>query len=496
MNLARIVDGHPEEAVALVSRGKPVTYGALRETVDRTRGGLAGLGLEPGDRVALSCANNPLFVTSYLAALGCGCVVVPLNPTSPAAEMCRQLSSIGARALVVGPQSAVAASALDRAALVDLEHVLTPPGVELAGATDLTEIVSGEPVPVVERASEDLALLVFTAGTAGSPKAAMLTHGNLLINIEQAQQVPERRLVADDLSLGVLPLSHIFGLNVVLGMSLAAGASVVLVERFDPVSALDTIQRLGCTVVAGAPPMWTAWSGMADADADSFASVRLAVSGASKLSEETASTMLRRYGLHVEEGYGLTEASPIVTSSVGDGAKPGSIGRPLPGVEIRLVDDGDDALLGDSGEIWVRGPNVFAGYWNDPQATAAALTSDGWLRTGDIAVADDEGSLWIVDRSKDLIIVSGFNVYPAEVEEILLEHPGVEAAAVVGVDHPYSGEAVKAWVVPVAGAHLDEDAVIEFCTRHLAGYKCPTKVMFVEEIPHGMGGKVLRRALR
>jgi long-chain acyl-CoA synthetase len=495
VNLAHLLDGHADDGTALVSRGKPVSFRSLREDVDRTRGALAGLGLEPGDRVALICANNPIFVTAYLAVLGRGGVAVPLNPTSPAVELRRQLAAVGARAAVVGPQSAGAVAQLDRVELGDLEHVLVPPGVDLDGAVRLDDLPS-EPSPVVERAADDLAVLIFTAGTAGYPKAAMLTHGNLRSNIEQAQQVPGRRLESDDVSLGVLPLFHIFGLNVVLGMSLAAGARVVLVERFDPVSALETIRGHGCTVVAGAPPMWTAWSVLPEVDGDAFASVRLAVSGASKLPTETVAAMQRRFGLRVDEGYGLTEASPIVTSSVGEGAKAGSIGRPVPGVSIRLVEDGEDALLGDSGEIWVRGPNVFAGYWNDPEATADALTSDGWLRTGDVAVADDDGDLWIVDRAKDLIIVSGFNVFPAEVEEVLLEHPAIDAAAVAGVDHPHTGEAVKAWVVPVAGGQLDEDSVIEFCADRLARYKCPTKVMFVDEIPHGLGGKVLRRALR
>ena len=207
--------------------------------------------------------------------------------------------------------------------------------------------------------------------------------------------------------------------------------------------------------------------------------------------------MRERFGVAIAEGYGLTEASPTVTSSVGGELHDGSIGRPIPGVEIRLVDaEGEDAFLGDPGEIWVRGPNVFAGYWNDEAATRLALTEDGWLRTGDIAVADDHGNLRIVDRAKDLIIVSGFNVYPAEVEEALLEHPGVEAVAVVGVEHPHTWEAVKAYVVVGAGQHVDEETLIEFCATRIARYKCPSKILFVEEIPQGLAGKVLRRHLR
>jgi len=201
--------------------------------------------------------------------------------------------------------------------------------------------------------------------------------------------------------------------------------------------------------------------------------------------------------VRVEEGYGLTEASPVVTSATGASAPRGSIGAPLPGVDVRLVDaDGSDALIGDAGELWVRGPNVFRGYWQEPEATSSALTPDGWLRTGDIAIVDDNGHLFLVDRAKDLIIVSGFNVFPAEVEDVLIDHPAVEAVAVIGVEHPHSGEAVKAYVVVEEGRSAEEDDLIDWCAARLAQYKCPTKVMFVDELPRGLAGKVLRRALR
>jgi long-chain acyl-CoA synthetase len=294
----------------------------------------------------------------------------------------------------------------------------------------------------------------------------------------------------------VLPLFHIFGLNVVLGLSLFAGSRVVLIERFDPSSVIESIVQHGVTILPGAPAMWTAWSA-ADIPSDAFATVRIAASGAAKLSLEVAAKIEQRFGVTISEGYGLTEASPVVTTAAGRASKPGSIGGPLPGVRVRLVDaDGDDVLIGDAGELWVSGPNVFAGYWNDPAATANALTPDGWLRTGDIAVVDDDGSVFLVDRAKDLIIVSGFNVYPAEVEDVLLEHPAVAACAVVGVTHPYSGEAVKAYVVLGPGAAVEEDDLIAFCADHLARYKCPEKVAFVDELPVGLGGKVLRRELR
>jgi long-chain acyl-CoA synthetase len=497
VNIASLINGHPDDAPALVSRGRPTSYGELRRQVAELRGGLTRLGIEPGDRVAVLSANNWFFVVSYLAVTGVGAVLVPLNPASPAAELSRQLQTVSVRTVIVGPSGRLAAEGLDRARL-SVEHLLAPERIGLAGATPLEGLFPGPSAPLVERDDGDVALLMFTSGTAGSPKAAMLTHGNLRANLHQTQEHPGRALRPDDVSLGVLPLFHIFGLNVVLGLSLWAGASVVLVERFDPVSALETIAAHNITMVAGVPPMFAAWLGLPAEEARALSGVRLAVSGAAPLTAEVAEAFERRFGLTVHEGYGLTEASPTVTSSIAvGGAPPGSIGLPLSGVELRLVDpDGQDTLSGDPGEIWVRGPNVFQGYWNDPAATAAALTPDGWLRTGDVAVADDDGYLYIVDRAKDVIIVSGFNVWPAEVEEALAEHPGVADVAVVGIAHPHTGEGVKAYVVPVEGYHLEEDELIDFCSTRLARYKCPTKVMFVDSLPHGQAGKLVRRALR
>ncbi len=496
MNLASILDPHPDDAVALVSRGRTTTYGQLRDQVARLRGGLTRLGLEPGDRVAIVAANNWYFVVSYLAVLGAGYVAVPINPTSPKPEVHRELAAIGARAVIVGPSGRATVAGLDRIGLPALKHVVASDD-DVPAAERLGDLLDGEPTPLVERADDDLAALIFTSGTAGSPKAAMLTHGNLLANLRQCQDHPGRAQTAGDVALGVLPFFHIFGLNVVLGLTFLAGASVVAVERFDPQSALEAVRNHGITVISGAPTMWSSWAALPGAPADAFRTVRLATSGAARLDPETAAAMERRFGVTVTEGYGLTEASPVVASGHGLEAPAGSIGVPLPGVHVRLVDaDGQDALIGDPGELWVQGPNVFRGYWEDPAATAEALTPDGWLRTGDIAVVDDDGFLSLVDRVKDLIIVSGFNVYPAEVEEVIALHPAVEEVAVVGVPHPHSGEAVKAYVVVAPGRSVEEDDVITHCEAHLARYKCPQKVMFVDELPHSATGKVLRKLLR
>jgi len=495
VNLASVVGSHPAESVALCTdSGRVVTYGELRDDVARLRGGLVQLGLARGDRVAVAQANDPDFVAVYLAALGIGAVVVPLNPLSPAPELQRELAAVGARALVVGPVAEPTAAALDRAVLTDLEQVVGP--------QRLDELRKADPTPAVDLEPDDLAVLVFTSGTAGPSRPAMLTHGNLLANVDQilaggGSQSP------DDRVLGVLPTFHIYGLNVAIGVSLAAGSAVVLAERFDARATLDLLTSTGVTVVPGVPSMWAAWSRLPDDDVppDAFAKVRIASSGAAALDPEVRRALRDRFGLDVVEGYGLTEASPAVTSGLGVGAPDGSIGVPLPHVALRLVDElqsgtAEDVLVGDPGEIWVRGPNVFPGYWEDPQATASALTADGWLRTGDVAVVDDDGFLYLVDRAKDLVIVSGFNVFPAEVEEVVMLHPAVAEAAVTGRPDPRTGEAVVAHVVPAPGATPPTgQEIVDFCGEHMAHYKCPVEVDFVDELPHTLAGKLLRRAL-
>lgn len=498
MNLASIIDPHPADATVIISAGETITYGDLRAQVAGMRGGLSALGVAPGDRVAVIMASNWYFVVAYLGALGAGAVVVPLNPQSPAAELTREMAAVRPKVVFVGPTGQAAFNAVDRRA-IGIEHVLVPEGVSIDGAHPIEDLLVADPIPLIPRGADDVAVLMFTSGTAGSPKAAMLTHGNLLANLHQMQSAPGASLLASDVGLCVLPLFHIYGLNALLGLAFYAGASVVLVQRFDPATALQTIRDRRVTLIAGVPPMYESWASLPAGDATraDFATVRMAGSGASKLDPLLHDQFLARFGLDIGEGYGLTEAAPGVTSSGGDERRSGTIGLPLPGVDVRLVDvDGSATLIGDAGEIWVRGPNVFVGYLDDPEASARSLTVDGWLRTGDMAVADSDGYLTIVDRMKDLIIVSGFNVYPGEVEEVLVAHPGVADVAVVGVAHPHTGETVKAFVVPKPDRMLEEDDLIAFCADELARYKCPSKIMFVDRIPHGMGGKVLRRELR
>jgi long-chain acyl-CoA synthetase len=495
VNVARIIEGHDGARAALISRNQTITYDELGKRAAALRGGLAHLGVGHGDRVALACGNGHPFVIAYLAVIGLGAVAVPLNPASPAPELEHQLGVVDAIAVVVDRSAAGTWRTVDRAALATIKHVITVDGDAIDGAITLDEVSVGAPLPVADVSPDHVAALMFTSGTAGSPKAAMLTHGNLLANIEQARSVPDR-VSATDVVYGVIPAYHIFGLNVVLGLSLSVGATIVLVQRFDPATALESIRSRKVTVIPGAPSMWVAFSHFDEAPDDAFSGVRLALSGAAKLPVSVSERLQQKFGVTVCEGYGLTEASPIVTSSVGLRPRFGSVGRVLAGIELRVVDDdGRDALVGDAGEIWVRGANVFAGYLDDPEATARVLTADGWLRTGDIALLDADGRLYLVDRAKDLVIVSGFNVFPQEVEDVLAAHPDVAEVGVIGVPHPHSGEAVKAFVVLEPGATLDEDALIDFAHDHLARYKCPTKVLFVDQLPRTATGKLMRRDL-
>jgi long-chain acyl-CoA synthetase len=322
----------------------------------------------------------------------------------------------------------------------------------------------------------------------------MLTHRALLANLEQTSRIDPPVVTADDIVLLVLPLFHVFGLNAALGSVARHGATGVLTERFDPVETLELVRRHGVTNVVGAPPMYVAWSMLPDVG-DAFSSVRLALSGAAPLPPNVLHRVLDVTGHHVFEGYGLTETAPVLTTTLmSEVAKPGSIGRPVPGVELRLLDErGAPVEEGDPGEIVVRGANLFSGYWPDHREGPDA---DGWFATGDVAVLDDEGDLHLVDRRRELILVSGFNVYPREIEEVLAQLEGVQEVAVLGIPHPYTGESVKALVVRAAGAELTADDVIAFAAQRLARFKCPTAVSFVDELPHSATGKVSKGRLR
>jgi long-chain acyl-CoA synthetase len=322
----------------------------------------------------------------------------------------------------------------------------------------------------------------------------MLSHRALLADLDHVARIEPAVVRSDDVVLLALPLCHIYGLNTGLGQLVRAAATGVLVDRFDPAPVADVIREHRVTVLLGAPPMYVAWSVLPDVR-DAFGSVRLAISGAAPLPAEVALRFERSTGVRIEQGYGLTEAAPSVTSTLcSTEPKPGSIGRPVPGVALQLVDSsGAEVDADDAGEIRVRGENLFSGYWPDGRD---GPDSSGWWSTGDVAVADARGDLRLVDRRSEVVLVSGFNVYPAEVEAVLCQHPDVAEAAVIGIPHPYTGEAVKAFVVPMPGRSPSEDELLAHVTGRLARFKCPTVCEVVDRLPRTASGKIAKGRLR
>jgi len=481
------------DATALVHDGARTTWSDLDAAVDAAAAALVNeLGLTTGDRVALCLSNTPDFVTAYFAILRAGLVVVPVNTGYTSREMTHLLGEADVRVVIAEegtlPPVRAAVDTAGRAV------------IDVAGFRELVE--SGRSGGAVEpdTGGEDLAVLLFTSGTSGRPKGAMLSHRALLANLEQCARIEPPPMRLDDVVLLVLPLFHIYGLNAGLGMVARAGATAVLVERFDPRKSLEVVRRERVTNIPGAPPMYIAWAGLAGGKdpvdvADALREVRLLASGASPLPPAVLESMRTGAGVAINEGYGLTETAPVVSSTLASaGAKPGSVGRPIPGVELRLVDEeGEDVQDDDAGEIWVRGDNVFSGYW--PDGTGGP-DEQGWYATGDVAYADEDGDLFLVGRRKELILVSGFNVYPREIEDAIGEHPDVLESAVVGVTHPQTGEAVKAFVVARPGAALTAEDITAHTAERLARFKQPTIVEMVAELPHSVTGKVAKGRLR
>lgn len=464
-----------------------LTWVEVDRQVDAAAAGLCtGLRLHAGDRVALALSNTPAFVIAYFGLLRAGLVAVPANTGYTAPELARLLGDADAKALLCDSATLPVAEE----AVAGTHRALVDP----AGFAAL--VAEGRPAGRQDPrgGGEDLAVLLFTSGTSGRPRGAMLSHRALLANLDQCSQLRPTPVQPDDVVLLVLPLFHIYGLNAGLGMVAASAATGVLVERFDPVSTLAAVRDHGVTTIPGAPPMYLAWA--RDEDwLDGLRGLRLLASGAAPLPPAVLEQVQTRAGLPVHEGYGLTETAPVLTSTLASGrAKPGSIGSPVPGVEVRLVDaSGQAPEDGDAGELWVRGDNLFSGYWPDGSGGPDA---EGWWATGDVAYLDEDGDLVLVDRRSELVLVSGFNVYPREVEMALAEHPDVAEVAVIGVPHPYTGEAVKAYVVPRPGAELQPDAVIAHAATRLARFKRPTIVAVVDELPHSATGKVAKGALR
>ncbi len=486
---------------AFIFRDQPTTYREFDAQINKIANGLLALGLGKGDRIGLYMHNLPLFMEAYYGVQRIGGTIVPLNPLYKPAEISFILNDCGAKAILTYSLFAPAVQAA-RADMPNLQHVIVATPEPAAGVLlwrDVFGNASAAPPPAASiDPATDVAVICYTSGTTGRPKGAMLTHQNFLSNCTEMNQSQRVALNSDDVVWVGLPLFHIYAMNVAMNLGVIVGATMVVMERFEPVAAFDMIAKNHVTAVHGAPPMYIAWSAVPNAGSYDLSSLRYCGSGAAALPVQVLENFKAATGVEITEGYGLTEAAPVVTTNgAGMISKPGSVGPAAPGIEIRLVDPqtGQDVPVGEVGELICRGPNVMVGYYNRAEATAEAL-QDGWLHTGDLATMDVDGYYYIVDRLKDMINVSGYNVYPREVEELLYRHPAVADAAVVQAPDAYQGESVFAFVVLKPDATATEGELIAYCRDNLAVFKAPKRIAFRDTLPKNNTGKVLRRELR
>ena len=499
---------------ALRFYGRQTTYRELEDLVERFARGLSAQGLRPGDRVAVVLPNAPQMVIAYYGTLRAGGVVVPTNPLYTPREFAVQMADADPRFVValdlVAPRLSDAVK--DRILVTTRIRDYLPPllgflqglrekGPELPGGalplSDLLAAGGGAVLPAPAPADE-LAVLQYTGGTTGVPKAAMLSHRNLVANALQAEAWLPSYQPGEERVLAVLPFFHVFGMTVALNLGILTGAEIDLVPRFNPVETAREVRRFRPTIFPGAPAMYQAVVDSPAVERWNMRSIRYCISGSAPLPAELQERFERVTGGVLVEGYGLTEASPVTHCNPLRGERrPGSVGRTFPDTLQRILDPDDPSRelgCGEVGELAVKGPQVMLGYYNQPGETAQVLV-DGWLRTGDLGTIDADGFCSIVDRKKDLIIVSGFNVYPREVEEILLRHPGVREAVVVGVADARRGQKVRAVIVPRDQARPSADELAAYCRERLAGYKVPREFEFRDELPRTAIGKVLRRVL-
>ena len=466
------------------------TYAEFDAAAARVATLLERAGVEPGDRVGLMLPNTPAFALAFYGIMYRGAVAVPMNPLLKAREVSYYLSNSGAKALFATPAFAEEATA--GAAEVGAECWV----VDDAGLKKLIADLPEQDSPV-ECGDHDVAVILHTSGTTGKPKGAMLTHGNLSRNCE----VSVRTLVEtgqDDVVMGCLPLFHVFGLTCGLNGTVFAGGMLTLLPRFEPRKAIEIIERDAVTVFQGVPTMYSALLSVADqAPPGAMRSLRTCVSGGAALPVQVLADFEKAFGCTVLEGYGLSESSPAAAfNHPNRPRKPGSIGTPIEGVEMRVVDlDGVEVPQGEAGQIQIRGHNVMKGYWNLPEATKETITADGWLNTGDVGRVDEDGYFYIVDRTKDMIIRGGYNVYPREIEEVLYEHPAVAEAAVIGIPHDSLGEEVGAAVALKKGAAVTADELRDYVKARVAAYKYPRLVWLVDALPKGPTGKLLKREI-
>jgi long-chain acyl-CoA synthetase len=474
--------------VAIKTDHHELTYAALDAAAARVAGLLRAKGVQPGDRVGVMLPNVPYFPVCYYGALRAGAAVVPMNVLLKEREVAFYLGDSGAKVLFAWHQFADAAHA--GAEQADAECVLVEPG-ELEPLLERCDPIR----EAVGRDATDTAVILYTSGTTGTPKGAELTHDNLLRNVEVSVGLFD--VDARAVTLGALPFFHAFGQTCALNATVAVGGLLTLLPRFDAGKALEIIERDRVTLFEGVPTMYAAMlhhPRAAEADA---AALQVCVSGGAAMPVEVMRAFEQRFGCEVLEGYGLSETSPVASFNRRDRErKPGSIGLPVDGVEMRVIDDDGRALpQGEMGELAIRGHNVMKGYWRRDEATAAAIDADGWFRTGDVARMDEDGYFFIVDRKKELVIRGGFNVYPREIEEVIYEHPDVREAAVIGIPDDTLGEEVGAVIALKAGAEATPRALRDFVKQRVAAYKYPRHVWFVDELPKGPTGKILKREI-
>ena len=464
---------------ALFHRSGWISYRELGRQIDAWAGTLRGAGAAPGRCVAIWLPNSPAFVGAFVASLRLGAVAAPLGILLKPREVRHRLAVAGAAVLVTTPALAG-----------DLGDVgISVLAVDPAGLA----VDARSPAPaVVARTDDDAAVLIFTSGTTGDAKAAELTHRGIAWNARALADT--FAMTSDDVQLAAAPLSHVLGMASVMSASLITGGAVALMERFDASVAFSLLASAGVTGVVGAPPMFVALLREAH-KAGHAPRLRFALAGGAALATEVARSIEDTFQCALREGYGMSEVGGGIAGAPLTGPrKPRSVGPAFPGSEIRVVDIATRAPLpiGERGEVQVRSPSVMRGYRSDEEATKAVVDRDGWLSTGDIGYVDDDGYLFLVDRHKDLIIRSGYNVYPGEVEEVLCSYPGVLEAAVVGVPDEEHGEEVVALVVP-AHDGVDPEAVKAFARERLAAYKYPRRVIIVKQLPKGPTGKISTR---
>jgi long-chain acyl-CoA synthetase len=510
---------YPERTAIVLARpdaeSTRLSYAEVNTFANMVANLLVSRGIRPGDKVALSCPNLPYFTVVYFGILKAGATVVPLNVLLKGREVAYHLDDSDAKAyfcfegtpdLPMGQEGYAGFSEVDAC-----EHffVITADlgaASPIEGVETMAQAMSGQPgeFDTVATDEDDTAVILYTSGTTGQPKGAELRHRNMRDNALSGKALfgadPER----PDTFLCVLPLFHSFGQTVCQNGPFAFGGTIVMLPRFEAHAALDVMLKEKITYFAGVPTMyWGLLGALADAgdevDVSTIAAnLRVAASGGSALPVEVHKEFQSRFGVTILEGYGLSETSPVASfSTYGEPVRPGSIGVPIPGVEMKLIDSEWNEIEGteEIGEIAIKGHNIMKGYYNRPEATAAVLR-DGWFRSGDLARRDEDGWYYIVDRSKDMIIRGGFNVYPREIEEVLMSHPAVSLAAVIGVPHESHGEEIKAFLILNEGASVTEDDIVAWSKEQMAGYKYPRVVEFVSSLPMTSTGKILKRELK